>query len=109
MEMEKGAKMGRGEGKGVKGAYAKEEWMGGKEVGESVMGCKICEMEIGKSGWERSDWRGEEEERETQRARGKEPKGIRQENRARRKRKGGKGTVQGPRAKGTGQVVMGKG
>ena len=75
--------MGRGEGKGVKGAYAKEEWMGGKEVGESVMGCKICEMEIGKSGWERRDWRGggeEEEERETQRARGKEPKGIRQEN-----------------------------
>ena len=94
--------MGRGEGKGVKGAYAKEEWMGGKEVGESVMGCKICEMEIGKSGWERSDWRGKEEERETQRARGKEPKGIRQENRARRKKKGGnvqfKG--QGPREQG---------
>jgi hypothetical protein len=39
--------MGRGEGKGVKGAYANEEWMGGKEVGESVMGCKICEMEKG--------------------------------------------------------------
>jgi hypothetical protein len=52
--------MGRGEGKGVKGAYAKEEWMGGKEVGESVMGCKIYEMEMGKSGWERRDW-GERE------------------------------------------------
>ncbi len=52
MEMEKGVEgkgrkrqMGRGEGKGVKGVYAKEEWMGGKEVGESVMGCKICEIE----------------------------------------------------------------
>ena len=99
--------MGRGEGKRVKGAHAKEELMGGKEVGESVMGCKICEMEMGESGWERRDWRGEEEEeeRETQRARGKEPKGIRQENRARRK---GKGERYSSRAKGQGPREQGK-
>jgi len=39
--------MGRGEGKRVKGAHAKEELMGGKEVGESVMGCKTQITAIG--------------------------------------------------------------
>ena len=50
----------RGDGKGVKGAYANEEWMGRKEVEESVMGCKICIMEMGNSGWERRDLGGRE-------------------------------------------------
>ena len=44
--------MGRSEGKGVKGAFAKEEWMGGKEVGESIMGCRIADEQkrLGKKG-----------------------------------------------------------
>ena len=46
---------GKGKEQGVKGAFAKEKWVGGKEIGESVMDNKICEMEIGQSGWERRD------------------------------------------------------
>ena len=66
----------------MKGAFAKEEWVGGKQLGESVMGNKICEMEIGESGWVRRDWR---------KGRKGKAKGKRQGNRARGQRKSTRG------------------
>ena len=42
--------------------------MGGKEVGERVMGCKICEMETDKGDWEIRNWGKGRKERERERA-----------------------------------------
>ena len=48
--------------------------MGGKEVGERVMGCEIREMEMGKGGWEIRNWGKGRKERE--RERGKEQRAL---------------------------------
>ena len=73
--------------------------MGGKEVGERVMGCKIREMEMGKGGWEIRNWGKGRKERE--RERGKEQRATGKEQRARDK-------GQGNRARGKRQSTRGK-